>query len=187
MVFHCKPNRPLQRVRGGDYLSHFVGVDAVQVIALMDGYSAVPMALPERQSGSIFDAGFQGNFTHLSSTQFLLAARQQLRPNAVAAVAFGSSQRQDMRERRIFFRDDEPNNRGMFRRYDATPLRHPQKIREHAPRVRNAPREALMIKHNKFMEIGWLVSAQHHRHDCYRAPGGMRKPSACTVTGSTTG
>jgi hypothetical protein len=44
-------------------------------------------------------------------------------------------------------------------------MRHPQKIRQHAPGVRNPARKALMIKREKFLEVARIVSPQYHRHD----------------------
>src|SRR2546421_6530887 len=143
---------------------HFVRVDSPQVISLQRRLDTIAMPLPERNARLILCCCFQQNCSNAAQRQVLLALCQQRRAHSLPPVRFRYIQRNHVRQRRIFLRQDKSHNLpGVLCHHSVCPWQL-QKISQHGFGISDPRREARLVQPQQGSKVPWLMGTQRDRH-----------------------
>src|ERR1700682_6433468 len=88
-------------------LAHLVSVKTAQIVALQSRFDTIAVALPEGNRRLIVHCGFQQDRPYSPHGKIRLQLLQQGGPDTVPPLPLGYVQRNDVRQRRVLFRQNE--------------------------------------------------------------------------------
>src|SRR5258708_5206046 len=110
---------------------HFVRVDFLQIVTFQRRFDTITMPVPERNARFIVDCRFQQNRSHAPQCQVLFAFRQQRRSHSLPPMRLRHVQRNHVRQRRIFIRQNKSHDPPGVLRHQSVRRRQLQKISQH--------------------------------------------------------
>jgi len=143
---------------------HFVGVEPAQVIALDCGCNTIAVALPEGNASIVIGCRFEQDVTHAAQRQVSFAFAKQRGADPSSPEFLSNVKRDDVGQGRIFLRQDKPRDVRVFHSHQAIRRAQRKKVTQRRLRVRDASREARLVKPVQRGKVPRIIGAEDRGH-----------------------